>query len=961
MKRRTFLKGVACCSAIATEEMLPGRVPRALAGACSDSPSAHAYSMAEPGDLDRATFDFYVEHKKLVVASTGREEDREAEFELIMRPISPNPQKITLNLVPIDMPNGSTLALAPYALTLESKAREIHCTAVMPDGVREGREALFKVVATRGEEQQEVNLQVRVATAVPNLDLGTSKAKVREQPLKVTVGNPVDFRLSLGNRGRLEDTFNLTVETPGGWTARLLDGKGRHIQEIKIGPIQGIFQWEDPKEIWLQVTPGPSAEPKKTVPVVVRAQSEKTSVEDELTVSIFLTPPLFSVNDLDGLDPRTHYLRPDSMTSYVLHLFNPGAGEKEIQLEIESMPAGWLAELSSNGVKVPPGSHEEVAVIVRAPGSATKGDKATVRIAAQDAGGTPLGAVRLGAEVYDLPKIYFLIIDSLDYKYLGMNRKGDGPGKEGDWLCPNIRAFMGQGSSFSEAHCGMPAATDMNHTTIMSGASTGTLGAYWVSGLYAGLDPVGDIIVARPNPDVLRYGSTGKKLPRIFDLVKDRYPSARSVVLSNKAWVSALHEDRHAVRWGITGSHFPVYAPPPPRFVLGDPPSDENPKDPRPVRALDLMVNYNPMDVLPQILHGDLELLTSGFQDIGEYVGNKPGFFPDDLWIADRARQVIREEDPEVLYVNLAAVDDAGHLFGAAWDPDEWSQKKGFLGSRQVSKYSEQARREETLDAVREADLRVREILDEIESRGSPEDSISVFTADHSMITEGYRKQGYAAVDLREYLREQGIVSPKHYGAAWSLNHYGAIFDVRDEDTLKEIKRQLQGMAVDDPEEGKDFHPCIVLDREGMKTGIDSDNPYLPESENTIALPSELYSSYYIKHPAPPGEKIRWPDLLIFFRGHYQGTVPGDAMIKGVNGVGQRMPVFRKTGSRWVGIHGSKGSTHVPIVFRAASVRKAHEVPSPATLHDILPTLCRMLGWEIPEPAAGKARGEILV
>ena len=278
------------------------------------------------------------------------------------------------------------------------------------------------------------------------------------------------------------------------------------------------------------------------------------------------------------------------------------------------------------------------------------------------------------------------------------------------------------------------------------------------------------------------------------------------------------------------------------------------------------MVNYNPLDALPQILHGDTDLLASALQDVGEYVGSKPGFFPDDRWIADRARQVIREEDPEVLYVNLAAVDDAGHLFGAAWDPDEWSGDNGFLGSRQASRYSEQARREETLDAVREADLRIREILDEIDARGGPEDSIVVFTADHSMITEGYGRQGYAALDLREYLREQGIVSSKHYGAAWSLNHYGAIFDVRDEATLTEIKRQLQGMAVDDPTEGKGFHPCIVLDREGMKTGVDSDNPYLSDSEKQLAVPGELYSSYYIEHPAPPGEKIRWPDLFVFFR-----------------------------------------------------------------------------------------------
>ena len=84
-------------------------------------------------------------------------------------------------------------------------------------------------------------------------------------------------------------------------------------------------------------------------------------------------------------------------------------------------------------------------------------------------------------------------------------------------------------------------------------------------------------------------------------------------------------------------------------------------------------------------------------------------------------------------------------------------------------------------------------------------------------------------------------------------------------------------------------------------------------------------------------------------------------MVKGVNGVGQRRPVFRKTGSRWVGIHGSKGTTHVPMVFRGPSVKYSHEVPAPATLHDIIPTICRMLGWEIPETVAGKVRKEIFL
>lgn len=64
---------------------------------------------------------------------------------------------------------------------------------------------------------------------------------------------------------------------------------------------------------------------------------------------------------------------------------------------------------------------------------------------------------------------------------------------------------------------------------------------------------------------------------------------------------------------------------------------------------------------------------------------------------------------------------------------------------------------------------------------------------------------------------------------------------------------------------------------------------------------------------------------------------------------------------RWVGIHGSRGTTHVPMVFRGPSVRPPHEVSAPATLHDIIPTLCRMVRWEVPETAAGKVRKEIFV
>ncbi len=955
MKRRDFLRGVAYASALAAGEMIPSVIPKALA-ASTQEPEPPVYSQAEKGALDRATFDFYVEHKTLLVASTINEADREAEFEILVNSITPVSGEIALEIVPVDAPAGFFCTVEPSTVTPNASGRQIRCRARVPLGVEEGREVLFKVIGTRGGEKQELPLRVKVLTAAPRWELGLSETKVREQPLKITSGRPVRFRLSLANQGHLGDIFAIEAKAPEGWTARLTDEYGRPMENLWVGPVQGIFQWEDPREVWLEVTPLASAQAKKRVAVTVTARSMTTGKKDRLALTVFPTPMLFSVNDLDGLDPRVHYLQAGSITSYVLHLLNPIDVPLQFRLKCEGLPNGWSAKMPKVPIEVTPDEDREVLVTVRSPASAKKGERATLNVCALDPKGNAFTSVRLGAEVYDIPKLYILVIDSLDYEYLNLNKNGDGPGNEGDWLCPNIRNFKRDGTSFSQARCGMPAATDMNHTTIVSGAQTGVLGTYWVSGLYAGLDPLGDIVVVRPNPDILRHGLEGKRLERIFDMVKTRYPSARSVVVSNKAWVSALHEDGEAVRWGITGSHFPVYADAPPRFVLGDPQSADNHHDRRRVKPPELMVNLNPLDLMPQVLHGDFELLKPALYDVGKYIGSKPGFFPDDQWVAKTTCQVIREEDPEVIYVNLAAVDEAGHVFGAAWDPKEWSKAGGFFGSYSVSKYSEQARREEILNVVREADRRFGEIINELKSRGTFDNSIIVFAADHSMITEGYRKQKYAALDIKEYLRSQGIISPKHYGTAWSLNHYAAIFDVRDKATLQEIKRQLQGMTVDDPEKGEKFHPCIVLDREGMRTGIDKDNPFLAEPDRKIGEPLELYSTYYIEKVGKAEGKVRWPELFVFFRGHYQGTVPGDAVAKGVNGVGERMPVFRKSGSRWVGIHGSEGTTHVPMIFHTPSVKVAKEVNEPATLHDIVPSLCALLGWKAPETAAGKPR-----
>ncbi|RJP78550.1 MAG: hypothetical protein C4522_12265 [Desulfobacteraceae bacterium] len=957
MDRRSFLKGVGYTAAALAGETAAGKFTRTGVAYGSSGEKPAMYSTVDAHEMDRAGFDFYTDHKSRLVAAGPEASEREAVFEISVNPISVSNEPIRLSALQQSGPKGFQVELSREQVVLKKTGRDFTCRIIAPPGIGEQTEAIFKISGRRGEEIREFFLRITVLSAAPRWKMGLSETRVYDQPQKISCGEPIQYHLSLGNRGHIEDLFSIHVEKPDGWTARLLDGKGREVSSIRVSPVSGMFQWEYPEDIRLEASPNSHAVIKKNTPIRVVAKSSITGLTDEYTVYAYYSEPLFSVNDLDGLDPRRHYVQPGRMTGYVLHLQNTSPQDLTFHLQAEMLPAGWKAELAEDRVPVKATEQKEIPVTVTAPDTAKTGETVICQVAARSEDGKRLGVVRLQAEVTDIPKIYMLVIDSLDYQYLELNQNADGPGKEGDWLCPHIRKYLQKGVSFTQARCGMPSATDMNHTTIVSGATTGTLGAYWVSGYYAGLDEVGDIRVIRPKPDVLRYGPEGKKLPRIFDMVKERYADARSIMISNKPWVSHLHEDGHAVKWGITGSRFPVYASPPPPYVLGDPPTDTNPGDRRPIKPKEFVVNGNPLELLPQVLSGDFHLLKAVIKDVGEFIGSKPGEFPDDRWIADTACQVIREEDPDVLYVNLAATDEAGHVYGAAWDPDEWKKANGlFFGSRWVSRYSEQARREEILDVVREADFRFGRIINEIETRGMLDHSLIVFAADHSMITEGYHKQGYAPLDIKEYLRSHGIVSPDHYGTAWALNHWAVIFDARDDAVRETIRRLIQGMAVDDPAEGPSFHPCIVINDQGIRTGRDADNPFLPEHEKQITEPDELFSEYYMHHAK---DGIHWPELCIFFRRHYQAATPGDAMIRGVNGMGENVSLLSKNSFRLVGIHGSRLTTHVPMVFSGPGIGTGRKMQRPARLHDIVPTLCHILGWEIPETASGLVWKEI--
>ncbi|RPJ78236.1 MAG: hypothetical protein EHJ94_09760, partial [Deltaproteobacteria bacterium] len=320
MGRRTFLKGVGCTAAVIAGETTVGKLTStgSAFGSAGDEP--RMYSMVEAHGIDRATFDFYTDHKSRIVAAGPGEPEREAVFEISVNPISILNTPIMLTAVQKSGPKGFRVELSREQVVLKKDGQKMECRIIAPSGMEEKTEAVFTISGQREQEVQELLLRITVLTAAPHWRMGKSETQVEDQPQKISIGETIRYRLSLGNLGHIADLFDVRVDKPDGWTARLVDGKKREISTVKVAPVSGMFQWEYPEEIWLEATPGRQAARKKNIPITVRARSSATGFTDELTVYAFYSEPLFSLNDLDGLDPRRHYVQPGLMTSYVLHI-----------------------------------------------------------------------------------------------------------------------------------------------------------------------------------------------------------------------------------------------------------------------------------------------------------------------------------------------------------------------------------------------------------------------------------------------------------------------------------------------------------------------------------------------------------------------------------------------------------------------------------------------------------------
>jgi hypothetical protein len=632
-----------------------------------------------------------------------------------------------------------------------------------------------------------------------------------------------------------------------------------------------------------------------------------------------------------------HLVRPGAFTTYVLTVKNPGPAAATVSLVLAGPETpGFSAALAETSVSLPAGGKRDVLLTLRAAPGLAAGQVATVTVTAS-AGGIGSDAAILAAETALQRKIYFLSIDSLDPRYLELDAAGTGLGREGDWLMPNLHRLMGQAVFYPNNKVHIITATDMNHFNYLAGTMTGTSGISLVGGFIFGFDDHNQPIIknsANIEQDLARYGAEGKHVDTLYNAAKAMNPNAWTAFVSGKNWVPELYRrPEFQIDRIVHGMRVPEFIAPaeaaPPAGVkfLGRAVRALLP-GPRPSYAHDL---GNPAG-LP------------GPQDrreqspLGRLMGISAAGFPNDAWVMDAAIAEIEQEDPDVLYVLLAAVDDAGHAYGSAFDLTEWDGRGTPGVEDDVSKFDPRASRQGILNSVREADRQSGRFLDLLAARGALDDSIVVFESDHSMVTY-YRD----ALDAKAQLRRAcpyKMDRDYFFGGAADIGL--VIARQPDPAIVASVEKALEAWRVKNPIGGQEECPVLVFNRQEMKTGFD-----LATGKQWM-LPGEYYSEYFIEHRRE-GEQV-WADLLVLSAPNYKFKVQNFGL--GNLGVA-KLPFKLPEWGFFIGGHGSFETRSALLMVKTPGTPAAVN-PADVYAMDVAPTLFRLNGWPLPASVDGK-------
>ncbi len=838
---------------------------------------------------------------------------------------------------------------------------ELHCDPQTP----EGEVGWTRLVGRRGEEEHRIWLKVTALSSQPKLEFSRGVALTGEgytdPELQVFTGKALTWKIAATNQGGAEDIYELGYQANFPCQVTFRDRSGRKIDKVKLHGVTRNLLYAKPFELKAEVVP--LAELPKNQPQTLSftlGPGEQSSSVASLEARVMNPGMLFCVNDLSGLRPHPHQVMPGETTSFIFHLSNLDAQTTDIELTLSGQRQDWKVDLERKTIQsLPPGETEQVYLEVTPPKDARVGEILFLDVSAESGTGRR-ETLQVAVEVTGTRNIYYFSIDSMNPEYLYLNREGTGPGSEGDWLMPNLHAFLESGVNYTNAKCYLPSATDMNHTNALAGTLTGTQGIYMVGGTYARFTEHDEVIARSNSMEQMYYGEEGKPLKRIYEVAKEQTGGkALCGFWSNKDWLANLEGEKTVEIIG-NSERWPFFFMPPWKYrAAGDPQSDENPQDRLSASFGDCCMHSNNAEetTIPTML-GQFDLyLAFRFLNmpISLLFGKVPGMHAEDRYIAESFIRSVLEEDPDVCYVNLADLDNTGHFTGASWFLEEWEPggKKGIENDR--SRFSPWPRREECLDILREADLLFGEFIRLLKDRGVYDNSIIVFLSDHGMENAKDPEEGYQFIDLREILRKNGFLHREDYfeSGGTEINLIWC-----DDPTKTElIEKVLEDYTVEDKELGT-VHPLCVINRQEMRDGVDY-------GKFGRVRPRELYSEYWINHPEAR-EGQRWPNLFVFPLYNYQQAAHGDIFATGNNAVGIKLGI-KLAESVIIGMPGTHGglqTTSIPLIFKAPAGYPLYsggtEYDGEVEVGDIAPTIYRIMGWPFPENVDGKplqARG----
>lgn len=759
----------------------------------------------------------------------------------------------------------------------------------------EGAAARFRVTATNPATGENASTFAHVVkqSYAPAIDLRTRLDATRESDTKLAFGQVVSYDLSVWSRGAEPDSIHVEPVPLDGFSFSVVDWLGRDASTLQHSPGAG------PQLVRLHVTT-PLAWPvgsEQTITVIVR--SDASGLESSIDLKAINAGSLWNPSDLLREGGRRHSVQPGGVTSFGFTVHNASWFTRTIQLSAAPSDSAedWATQFDTPSVTVSPGQQTFVTMTVAAPESATLGSTASWTVQAT-ADGNVLGVNSVGVRVGSQPRIIFVEIDGLSPEYLDLNSLGTGIGNDGDWLLPNVRSFMNRSSTYTNASSPAP---HKHQTAALTGSYPGGTGVANVPEYYFGRDADGASIWKSTydiGPSGLRFGPDGVPVESILDVAKQVDPNALSALVTTKGWMQPYFNVDLGGPADVVaeGRDMPVYIADPTTYYLGDPPSDNDPDDPR-----------------HDITVGNIGLL--------------PGLAPSDRWVMEAAQKILDSECPEITYIVLGAVDEAAHAFGTASKTEEWDDRGTLSTYDDVNRVHPRATREDTLDVVREADTLFGQLLDKLDARGALDDTYMVLLSDHGAVTHHP-----ASLDLRGFLESHGYANMNDF-RLFSRSGGALVYDVNENELLR-MEHVLENGPTITP--GADRNPWIVLNRSEMQTGVDE------HTGIRVAEPGELYSQYYVDNGETVEDSYQWPEFFVLAEGNWAFDYARFTREDHVQP------------SEYIGGYAGPATAGVPLIIGGPSIPSGSVIHEPVEIIDIAPTLYALMAWPVPDNVQGR-------